>query len=186
MPTKLSYSEIDAPKKHKVRDFLFSFFSQKNIVGLAGPNINLYLKKLKEKGFTKAEIWENNPEVLIKQLTEMKPDIPITYNFGNIFNAISGREDTLYDFDFCCTIKSSFDLVDKFKNESNFIMTFAVRNAGVDFTIERFFKIRHETIVENNFYKKPIEHRIIKTQNGEYIIVRYRDTSDMICIAKIK
>ena len=61
--TKRTY--LNAEKKHAIRDFLFSYFTFNTIVGLAGPDINDYIKWCKSKGYDIFEIWENEPSVLI-------------------------------------------------------------------------------------------------------------------------
>ena len=50
MSTKTTY--IDASRKRAVREFLFSFFNEDGIVGLAGPDIYEYIRWCKEKKIT--------------------------------------------------------------------------------------------------------------------------------------
>jgi hypothetical protein len=60
--TKHTY--INASNKHAVRNFLFSYFRFNSVVGLAGPDINNYLKWCESKGYNDIEVWENEPSVI--------------------------------------------------------------------------------------------------------------------------
>jgi hypothetical protein len=178
--TKETY--LDAANKHAVREFLFSYFKFNNIVGLAGPNINEYIKWCKSKGYKDIEIWENTPTVAMHQLMKIKH--PVRMRFGNILDAEPNRVKTLYDLDYCATVYTLEKHITKFKD--NFIMTLSTR-AGIEFTINEFFKARKEKIISSINKFSPINHTIFTTNNnGKYIFTPYRDTSAMCCIAKIK
>jgi hypothetical protein len=179
--TKVTYA--NAENKKAAREFLFSFFSQSNIIGLAGPDINDYLKWCADRGFKNVEIYENNSRVMVKQLLEVRSKIPIQFKFSDIINA-SIKEETLYDLDFCSSVLSLYHHIKKFKNEK-FVMTFATRPVGVDDTIAKFFSTRREKVVSSIEKYSPIRHRVIKTRLGKYIAVPYFDTSSMVSIAKI-
>ena len=176
--TKANYT--DAAKKKAVREFLFSQFKLSKIVGLPGPNYNECIKFYESKGFKDIEVWENTPDVLMHQL--MAANKPVRMRFGNILNAEPNRIDTLYDLDYCCTVKYMKEHIQKF--QSNFIMTFSLR-AGVELTINKFFKDRKERILNVVEKTSPVVHKIFFTEGGKYIYTPYRDTSAMCCIAKI-
>ena len=171
---------LDAINKKIVREFLFSHFSFTSIIGLAGPDVNHYISYCKEKGFTDIEIWEVSPDVMIKQLMDIKH--PVNMKFGNILNA-EVKNNVLYDLDYCVTVKFMKEHIQKFL--SNFIMTFSLR-VGVDYTINKFFKDRKETIIGVIEKSSPIPYTIFTTNLGKYIYTQYFDTSAMCCIAKIK
>lgn len=176
------HTYIDAANKHMVREFLFSFFKYSAIVGLAGPNINEYIKWCKSKGYKDIEIWENTPEVAIHQL--MNINYPVRMRFGNILEAEPNRIKTLYDLDYCVTARYMKEHMVKFKD--NFIMTFSRRIKDAE-TVKTFFKARKEKIVSSLQSTHPFNHTYYDTDNGSrYIFVNYRDTSNMCCVAKIK
>ena len=178
--TKENY--INAANKQAVREFLFSFFKFSSIVGLAGPNINEYIKWCKAKGYKNIEIWENTPEVAIYQLMNIKH--PVRMRFGDILQAEPDRINTLYDLDYCCTVRYMKDHLSKFND--NFIMTFSRRIKDVE-TIKTFFKARKERVIASITKSIPFNHTLYKTDNGSrYIFVNYHDTSNMCCVAKIK
>lgn len=176
--TKQSYA--DAVNKHIVRDFMFSHFQLSRIVGLPGPDIQQYLEWCKSKGFNEIEAWEYEPLVAIKQLSELQSELH-SYNIGDIINA-ELRADTLYDLDYCRTIKYMKNHMLKFKK--NFIMTFSRRLKG--FNPNMFFNMIGEKITSSKECNSPIAHTIYNTNNGRYIYAPYFDTSPMFSIAKIK
>lgn len=177
--TKETY--INAANKHVVREFLFSYFKYTSIIGLAGPNINEYIKWCKLRGYNDIEIWENTPNVMMHQIMQAKH--PVRMKFGDIINAEPNRVKTLYDLDYCATVYTLDKHIAKFKH--NFIMTFSLR-AGMEFTIKEFFKARKERVISYIERQNPIRHTLFTTHNnGKYIFTPYRDTSAMCCIAKI-
>jgi hypothetical protein len=178
--TKENYT--NAANKQAVREFLFSFFKFNSIIGLGGPNINEYIKWCKAKGYIDIEIWENTPEVAIHQLMNIKH--PVRMRFGDILQAEPDRMNTLYDLDYCCTVRYMKEHLSKFND--NFIMTFSRRIKDAE-TIKTFFKARKERIITSITKSIPFNHTLYKTDNGSrYIFVNYYDTSNMCCIAKIK
>jgi hypothetical protein len=178
--TKSSYKQ--ANKKKLVREFLFSNFLNRKIVGLAGPNINEYINWCKSKGYKEIEIWENDLRIFIPQLAILNVDEPVDMKFGDILYS-EENENVLYDLDFCTTIKTLKEHVKNFKD--NFVMTFAIRAVGYEKTIKEFFSIRKEKILKSLEKTSPIKHLIINTPQGKYIAVSYFDTTPMCCIAKI-
>jgi hypothetical protein len=179
--TKHSYKQAD--RKKAVREFLFSNFLNKKIVGLAGPNINEYISWCKSKGYTEIEIWENDLRVFIPQLAILDVQEPVDMKFGDILYS-EENENVIYDLDFIGTIKTLKEHVKNFKN--NFVMTFAIRAVGYEKTVKEFFSLRKEMILKSVERTSPLKHLIINTPQGSYIAVSYFDTTPMCCIAKIK
>jgi hypothetical protein len=177
--TKNTY--INASNKHAVREFLFSYFRFNSVVGLAGPDINDYLKWCESKGYNNIEVWENEPSVMFKQLTEVKT--PIRYRFGNILDA-NLSDNVLFDLDYCVSVRYMKEHIQKFKD--NFIMTFSTR-IGVQKTVDNFFKFRGEKITGwNNIEGPGLRNIVFNTNLGKYLFITYFDTSAMCCISKIK
>jgi hypothetical protein len=175
------YTYINASNKHNVRNFLFSYFRFNSVVGLAGPDINDYLKWCESKGYKNIEVWENEPSVMLKQLSEVKT--PVRYRFGNILDA-SLSDNVLFDLDYCVSVRYMKEHLQKFKN--NFIMTFSTR-IGVQETFDKFFQFRGETIIGQTDFDGPgLKNKMIGTNLGMYLFITYFDTSAMCCIAKIK
>jgi hypothetical protein len=179
--TKVSYKE--AKQKKAVRDFLFSHYKKSKIIGLAGPDINEYVEWCKLNGFEIEEIWEEDPTVMMKQLTDIKGDTMFKYRFGNINDTIPDKDKTVYDLDYCGAIQSLKSAVIKFKR--NAVMTFSVRGVGVEETISTFFKHRKEKVLSRTNKIKPIKHISIQTNIGKYVVAPYFDTTPMISIAQI-
>jgi len=181
---KLSYS--DSANKKAVREFLFSLFAEKQlnkIVGLAGPDITDYLSFCKSKGYNEFEIYENHIITLANQLKMMKNETAkVQLTYGDILNAATNQE-ALYDLDYCVTARFMKKHLSKFN--SNFIMTFARRITDAE-TFSTFFKARKEKLTSALTLFSPLEHTILTTDNeNKYVYVKYRDTSNMCCFAKI-
>jgi len=179
--TKTSYKE--ARNKKATREFVFSHYNQPKIVGLAGPDINEYVQWCKSNGFEVDEIWEKDPRVMMKQLTDIKHDSIAKYRFGDISNTMPDRKDAVYDLDYCGCVKTLYESVIKFKQ--NIVMTFSIRGVGAEKTIKSFFSVRKEKIVARINKTKPVKHISIKTDKGKYIVVPYFDTTPMLTIARI-
>jgi len=174
------YTYINASNKHAVREFLFSYFRFNSVVGLAGPDINDYLKWCESRGYNNIEVWENEPSVMLKQLSEVKT--PVRYRFGNILDA-SLSDNVLFDLDYCVSIRYMREHLQKFKD--NFIMTFSTR-IGVQETIDKFFEFRGETIINQIDTPGPgLRNKLFQTNLGKYLFITYFDTSAMCCFAKI-
>lgn len=178
---KVTY--VNASKKREARKFLFSFFNEDSIIGLAGPDINEYVSWCKDNKITNIELWENNSEVMMEQLIKFNSDMEVTYKFGDILNA-EKRKNCIYDLDYCGTIYTLHEHVKKFK-ESKFIMTFCARKIGYEKCIELFFKSRDEKVMQIFYKEEPVTHWAIKTAFGKYIVAKYFDTTPMISFAKI-
>jgi len=179
---RLKPTYTDATNKHAVREFLLQRFQFQQVVGLAGPDINEYISFLKDRGCKSFEIYERDMPTLVKQLSTLK-ESAVHLKYDDILTADANKENTLYDLDFCVTVRYMKEYISKFKN--NFIMTFSTR-IGVQETIDEFFKARDEQVIEYQEYDSPIKHIIFKTQQEtSYLFTRYRDTSGMCCFAKI-
>lgn len=181
--TKHTYK--NAYNKKEVREYIFSYFKDKylgSLVGLAGPDIRDYVNFCRSKKYRNIEVWENNPTVMVHQLSNM-PKRPIRYKFGNILDADVNHW-TLFDLDYCVSVRYMKEHIQKFKD--NFIMTFSTR-IGVQETIDKFFQFRREPIVNQYDVEGPgLRNIIFQTKLGNYLFITYHDTSAMCCFAKIK
>ena len=179
--TKASYKE--AKNKKATREFVFSHYKQPKIVGLAGPDINEYLAYLESKGCKEFEIYENNSQVALQQLSKIRSKSKIALICGDILKANPEKENVLFDLDFCASVRFLKEHIAKFK--SNFIMTFSTR-IGLKETIDTFFKARREKVLDSVDYQSPMPHTIYTTKQGnKYLFIKYWDTSAMCCFAKI-
>lgn len=173
---------IDAQNKKLVREFLIQKFQFETIVGLAGPDINDYLEYLQTKGYKEFEIYENNPLVLTEQLNKLSTEAKVSLIEGDIYQADPNKPNTLFDLDYCASVRYLKDHIAKFKD--NFIMTFSTR-IGLKETVDTFFEARQEKVIRRINKSSPIPHTVYTTNNGRYLFVKYRDTSSMCCFAKI-
>ena len=173
---------INSSNKHAVREFLIQRFQFESVVGLAGPDINEYLTYLESKGCKQFEIYENNSQVALQQLSKIRSKSKIALICGDIIKANSDKENVLFDLDFCASVRFLKDHIAKFKK--NFIMTFSYR-IGLQETIDTFFKARRERVLFSVDHLSPIPHTIYRTKKGQYLFIKYFDTSAMCCFAKI-
>lgn len=174
----------NSEEKRKRREFLFSFFADKQldkIIGLGGPDINDYISFCKSKGYNEIEIWENDFSIVCHQLRTLRAN-RVHLKFGNIGNAVPDDKNVLYDLDYCVSVRHMKEQIARFKN--NFIMTFSTR-IGVQETIDGFFNARNEHVIKETTNSVPIEHTIYTTNGGKYIFTKYFDTSAMCCFAKL-
>ena len=178
----LKHTYMDAAQKKAVREFLIEHFKFKNIVGLAGPDINEYIEWCKAKGYDEFEIFEADPSTMVSQLARLNRKVRMTFTYGDILKADSSKEDTLYDLDFCASVRHLREHIAKFKD--HFIMTFSTR-IGIQETIDTFFSARNEKIIKSEEVFDPLPHTIFTTEQGNYLFIKYRDTSAMCCFAKI-
>lgn len=179
--TKQTY--IKAENKRKVREFLINQFMFNSVVGLPGPDINEYIEYMRSKGCTRLDLYEKDRNMMIKQLVLLSENEEhIRFIYGDIIKARPNRTKTLYDLDFCSTVKFMQSHIRKFND--NFIMTFCLR-IGLEKTITEFFKMRGEKILRRQQITLPIDHTEFITSQGKYIFVSYKDTNAMGCFAKI-
>jgi L-rhamnose mutarotase len=173
---------INSSNKHAVREFIIQRFQFESVVGLAGPDINEYLAYLEAKGCKEFEIYETNSEVALQQLSKIRSKSKIALICSDILNANPDKQNVLFDLDFCASVRFLKEHIAKF--QKNFIMTFSTR-IGVQETIDTFFKSRKEKVLHSIDYLSPMPHTIYKTKKGNYLFIKYFDTSAMCCFAKI-
>lgn len=181
--TQTLVKNAERKNKKNVREFLFSLFEGKNlnkIVGLAGPFIENYLNFCNSKGFTEFEIYEKDPQTIINQLSNLNQKVQL--KLKDITEADSEQPNTLYDLDFCGTVRYLKEPIAKFKD--NFIMTFSIRISLAE-TLDTFFSVRDEKVIKTYVKTTPLKHIEYHTDKGKYIHIVYRDTSNMCCFAKI-
>ena len=180
--TKQTY--IKAERKKKVREFLINQFYFNSVVGLPGPDINEYISYMRSKGCTKLELYENDRDMMIKQLVRLSEDEDhIKFIYGDIIKARPNKANTLYDLDFCASVKFLQEHIKKFQD--NFIMTFHIR-IGMKKTLDLFFGARNEEILWTRKISNPFPHMQFTTDKGKYLFVTYHDTTTMCCFAKIQ
>ena len=176
---KTSYK--NSVNKKRIREFLISRFYFENVIGLAGPNISEYINFLQSKGCKHFEIYENNPEMVVRQLSTigpMKSDVSLIYD--DILIAEPNKPKTLYDLDFCVTVRHMEKYIAKFRD--SFIMTFSLRGITVKETIKFFLNTRNEELISEELFAT---HSVFTTNQSKYLFTRYHDTSTMCCFAKI-
>ena len=178
----LKHTYMDAAQKKAVREFLIGHFKFKNIVGLAGPDINEYIEWCKAKGYDEFEIFEADPSTMVSQLARLNQKVRMTFTYGDILKADESKSETLYDLDFCASVRSLKEHIAKFKE--HFIMTFSTR-IGIQETIDTFFSARNEKIIKSEEVFSPLPHTVFTTEQGNYLFIKYCDTSAMCCFAKI-
>lgn len=116
-----------AHKKLEVRTKIFSRFTRFNrLIGLAGPNLDQYVKFFASQGIKDFQIWENNRQTLLHQIVQSSNHINLKLNFGDILNA-PVRTDTLYDLDFCGLLPTFRDHLIKFR-KATCILTVCTRD----------------------------------------------------------
>ncbi len=177
-----------APNKRKVRQDALRRYGFNSIVGLAGPNIKLWLKECSSLGFLNFKIYENNPLVAAKQMDvlmnshNLRIKGKIDYSVGDIINA-DIISNTVYDLDFCKPIEHYKDYVRKFKH--NFVLTVSemqiVRKSFSSIT--PFLTFREESLVRQTILTK--DQIIVESNKGKYLFTRYYDTSQMMTITEI-
>lgn len=171
-------------KKREVRSLLFSFFKHmqlSKIVGLAGPNIQEYIEFCKSQGFTEFEIYEMDSLTAIHQLASINDKV--TLKLTDILNANPDEPNTFYDLDYCVTGRYMTQHMAKFQHR--FIMTFSTRGVSVKETMERFFKARDEKVIGVDYPRYPFPAVEYYTNKGKYLQLSYKDTSPMMCLAKL-
>lgn len=174
---KLSY--INATNKRTIREELLKRHTYTKLIGLAGPNLHQYMSQCKRAGIKHVTVYEKNSHVMIKQLPYIiKHSIP--YRFMDILHAAL-QKDTLYDLDFCCSIKSVEQHIKKFKR--NFMLTVSERGGAKWWSIPYFLEYRKETEKERIQITK--NQLIIKSDKGQYLCTFYQDSSRMLTITSL-
>jgi len=187
---KTDYS--DAPNKRIVQRLVYQKAIENSklnkLVGLAGPNINNYLRFIQSMGFKMANIYEINPKQLLLQMLDYKSsfDIKTRVQLDDVYIAEENKQDTLYDLDFDCSILLVKRHIKKFIQ--NAIVTLAIRPVGLKKTLSIFSRLveKEKATISyncevNDNYKL---HRIIFS-NKTYHCYQYKDKSNMITITQI-
>jgi len=180
--TKIKKTYVNSHNKKLVREFILQKITFEKVIGLPGPDINVYLERFEKKGVKDFEIYEIDSKLALVQLAKVKSKSKLSLKIGDIINASPDEKNVFYDLDFCDSVKYLQEHISKFKN--NFMMTFSYR-IGLKYTIDTFFKARNEKIIKKKELANPIKHTIFTTNNGDYIFIKYFDTSAMCCFAKI-
>lgn len=195
MATKLNYT--DASNKKAVRKVIFDrcMYHRPFLKGLAGPNIDEYLKWCKERGYHNVDIYEMDWRVMQLQMTKLNDKIggrrymDLKFHMDNINKCcIHDNVATIYDLDYCCTIATVKDEIKRFKDVP-FAMTFSLRaRGGEKATIKTFFKSMGEKITkyQEACTEEGVEYSLYDTSSGNfYAYFKYRDTSPMCCFVKV-
>jgi hypothetical protein len=174
-------------RKKLVQQIVFSDVKKQGmdkLVGLAGPNITDYLSFVKSNGIKQAEVYENDYVNMLQQMHTFKPPIKTTVKYQDVYTA-DLYQDTVYDLDFCCTIKNAEHHIKKFKDTRN-IITLSLRGVSFNHTIKKFCKIVSKlkpkitlNVNVTAYYK---QHEIRFDNNQSYKVFQYSDTSAMLTI----
>lgn len=159
------------------------------LVGLAGPNINNYLKFITIMGFKMANIYEINPMQMLLQVLDYKSSMNIKarIQLKDVYYAEENKEDTLYDLDFDCSILSVKRHIQKFIDNS--IITLSLRPVGLEKTISIFIKLigkEKPTLEWNHVINKDYKVHKISYLTKTYYCYQYKDKSNMVTIMQIK
>lgn len=153
---------------------------QRKVIALGGPNLRTYIGKF-PKNVKYISIWEKNRATMLLQLPQLrKSGLNIQYNFGDIINAPVDK-DAFYDLDFCGSILSVNEYIEKFK-ECPFSITLSIRPVGKLKTINLFLEATGEQLVSDTV--NPLYH-ILTTSGNSYLYTMYTDSSPMIQIFKL-
>jgi hypothetical protein len=181
--TKSTYK--DASNKHRVRELMMAitkvYRPKGKIVGLAGPDVEDYIKWCNSHDYTDIDVYEMNFQVMIHQIKTFGYVQPINIHYSDISKA-PYKSGVFYDLDFCASVKCLEEAIYKFRR--HFMMTFSTR-IGIHETIDKFMKYRDEDMYT---FSNHDEGRFIYTLiNGKqsYFMVRYHDTSAMCTICDI-
>lgn len=187
MSLKTTYLGEKGENKRKVRAFLFSKMPKyTNLIGLAGPDVEECIEDYIEKGYKNIQVFENDNTTFLLQLSKIKKH-PFLLTYGNILLATADLPNTVYDLDYCVTIKSMEEHIYKFMN-SPCIMTFSLRGFKTEgeLVIKEFVKFRKEEMHSTSTHlEQGLCYKTINTNKSKYIYITYRDTSSMCCFAKI-
>lgn len=157
----------------------------KHIIGLAGPNINSYLKMVHKAGIKDATIYENSALQLLIQMQRFNPIIPTTVRFEDVLEApVAKNKNTLYDLDFCCSVDKAKEHIQKFSNNST-IITLAMRPHDKKYIMGQYMKyttgsdrfLVEVDKVDTHFIKYNLQS--LKT-NKRLLCHTYHDTTSML------
>lgn len=162
----------------------------KKLVGLAGPNINDYFSFLKSKGIKQAEVYEYDISKLAIQLSKYQPVIKSEIKYQDIYHADPDRKDTVYDLDFCCSIRNAAKHVKKFT--CNVVVTLSIRPIGLKKTIKKFAKLVDGTLNPEFYLVEVVSAKTgsfkiyrLNTDTRKYQCYIYKDSMPMLTIQSI-
>lgn len=185
--TKTSY-EKSVNKRTLQTDIFSSVRGRfKHLVGLGGPNINDYLGLVKKAGIKTSQIYENNAGQLLIQASTFKPVISTQVIYGDIIQAETGLKNTLYDLDFCFSIKNAEEHIEKFRHDCTLI-TLALRPVDMETTIRKYIKaLTGAKTYSCNFVRKTKAYSeyVIRVKSKLLRCYVYRDSSPMIVISNL-
>lgn len=107
--------------------------SNPTIYGLAGPNADIYVALLKEKGFSNIVLFEKNWETYQMLLSK---NLDCKLVFDDILNHLG--KDAFYDYDFCCSIKTIEPWLPQILSTKEYSVTFSIRPVGTEETLRTF------------------------------------------------
>lgn len=152
---------VDVTHKRIVQNEIFNKISNPVIRALAGPNVDIYYKLLKQHGFKDITFFENDPVILATQFASS--NLPYKLIFDDITNNLDAK--VFYDLDFCCCVYTIAEHLPKINRLPEFSMTISPRPVGTEKTM-RILK-SHENGNHYNYYE-------------------YFDTVPMIVVSKTK
>jgi len=159
------------------------------VIGLAGPNITTYLQTMKERGIHSAEVYEFNRGQLLLQMKGFNPVIPTRVCFDDILEADAQQKKTLYDLDFCCSIRKAKEHIKKFGKSA--IITLALRPDSLMTTLKQFCKLidksAHPVIELDQAKMKDKGYKLhkLKINRSKYECYQYFDTFPMVTIKPV-
>lgn len=193
MPYTIKTDYSNAVRKHLVQSEIYKDIKKQGynrVIGLAGPNISMYLQAMKERGIHSAEVYEFNRGQLLRQIEDFNPVIRTRVCFDDILNAEAGHKKTLYDLDFCCSIRKAKEHIRKFGKSS--IITLALRPDSLKSTLKQFCKLIDKTATPVIIYDtekmktKGYKLHIVKLNRLKYQCYQYFDTFPMVTIKPIR
>jgi hypothetical protein len=187
--TKTDYSL--SVNKRAVQNAIFNLYKRykfDKVVGLAGPNITDYLELMKQNGFKSAEIYENDISQLAIQMNSFRPVIESKIQFGDIIQAKPNQPHTLYDLDFCCSINTANQHIQKFSDDVA-ITTLSIRPVGFMHTILKYAELidsKSSPIIQflgsvNNHLGKYRTYSLV-VGSKKYRCYLYKDSVPMVTI----
>ena len=189
---KTDYSQ--SKNKRAVQNAIFNLYKRhkfNKVVGLAGPNITDYLELMKQNGFKSAEIYENDISQLAIQMNSFRSVIESKIQFGDIIQAKPNQPYTLYDLDFCCSINTANQHIQKFSDDVA-ITTLSIRPVGFMHTILKYAELidrKSNPIIE---FLGSVNNRLGKNRmysltagSKKFICYLYKDSVPMVTIQSI-
>lgn len=171
--TKMSYVE-NADRKKFIRDMIIP--KGERIIGLGGPNITEYIAFVRERGYRDIEIYENNQEIIMRQIPQLMGQ-NIKLIMKDII-AAKHEEGIFLDADYCCHISSIRRHVQKLQGD--YALTVSELMKKKFSSIEPFLRYRGEVLIS---IESPNDNeRVITSDKQKYVAYSYCDTSPMLVI----